>query len=116
MLVPVTPIIAFEIETTPEEPYKRKNKSALNAHKSHIVGISFSAAKEDAIYLPVAHLIGQNGECLPEMREWLASEFFANSTRSLRADKSGSRQVRNRHNQQSTGYPSIPFPKITEFF
>jgi len=72
-------IAAFDFETAPEEPYRREEKAALDAHKSHIVGISFSVAEGDAVYLPIAHRVGQNARGLEEIWDWLASEFFANS-------------------------------------
>jgi len=73
------PAVAFDFETAPEEPYRREEKVALDAHKSHIVGISFSVAEGDAIYLPIAHRVGQNAGGLQEIWDWLATEFFANS-------------------------------------
>lgn len=73
------PIVAFDFETAPEEPYRQEDKAALDAHKSHIVGISFSVAEGNAIYLPIAHRAGQNAEDFVEIWSWLASDFFANN-------------------------------------
>lgn len=55
-------IIAFDFETSPDEAYRSEEKAALDAHKAHIVGVSFSVAEDDAIYVPLAHLKGQNAE------------------------------------------------------
>jgi len=56
--------VAFDFETAPEEKYRREEKAALDAHKSHIVGISFSIAESSGAYLPIAHRAGQNAEGL----------------------------------------------------
>jgi len=52
--------VAFDFETAPTEKYKKEEKAALDAHKSRIVGISFSVAEGDAVYLPLAHRAGEN--------------------------------------------------------
>ncbi len=52
--------VTFDFETAPDEPYRQEDRAALDAHKSHITGISFSVAEGDAVYLPIAHRIGQN--------------------------------------------------------
>ncbi len=70
------PIAAFDFETAPDEPYRNEEKAALDAHKSHIVGISFSVAEGDAVYLPLAHRIGENVSDQSAIWEWL-SGFFA---------------------------------------
>ncbi len=69
-------VVAFDFETAPNEKYKKEDKAALDAHKSHIVGISFSVAENDGIYLPLTHRIGQNANGLVEIWAWLAT-FFA---------------------------------------
>jgi len=68
--------VAFDFETAPNKPYCAEPKAALDAHKAHIAGISFSVAEGDAVYLPIAHRAGQNAEGLPEIWNWLAT-FFA---------------------------------------
>jgi DNA polymerase-1 len=70
------PIVAFDFETAPDERYRREEKAALDAHKSHIAGISFSVAEGDAVYLPIAHRNSSNSENLTEIWNWL-SGFFA---------------------------------------
>jgi DNA polymerase-1 len=72
------PVVAFDFETAPDEKYRREEKAALDAHKSHIVGISFSVAEGDAVYLPIAHRIGSNAENLTDIWNWL-SGFFADT-------------------------------------
>ncbi|MCM1528816.1 MAG: bifunctional 3'-5' exonuclease/DNA polymerase [Alistipes sp.] len=53
-------IVAFDYETSPDEPYRMEEKAALDPHKSHIVGCSFSIKEHTGIYVPVAHKIGEN--------------------------------------------------------
>jgi DNA polymerase-1 len=69
--------VAFDFETAPLEPYRREDRAALDPHKAHIAGISFSVAEGDAVYLPLTHRIGQNAADQPAIWAWLA-EFFAN--------------------------------------
>lgn len=58
-------IIAFDYETAPDEPYRTEEKAALDPHKSHIVGCSFSVKEHTGIYVPVAHKIGENIDNVP---------------------------------------------------
>jgi DNA-directed DNA polymerase len=53
-------VVAFDYETSPDEPYRTEEKAALDPHKSHIVGCSFSIKEHTGIYVPVAHKIGEN--------------------------------------------------------
>ncbi len=73
------PVVAFDFETAPDEKYRNEDKAALDAHKSHIVGISFSVAEGSGVYLPIAHRIGRNVEESTEIWAWLA-EFFASTS------------------------------------
>ena len=70
---------AFDIETAPNEKYRQEEKSALDAHKSHIVGISFSVSEGDGVYLPLTHRTGQNATNPETIWQWLAT-FFTNPT------------------------------------
>ncbi len=72
-----TAIVAFDFETAPDEKYRNEEKSALDAHKSHIVGISFSVVENNAVYLPLTHKIGENAESQDKIWVWLA-DFFTN--------------------------------------
>lgn len=58
-------IVAFDYETAPDEPYRMEEKAALDPHKSHIVGCSFSVKEHTGIYVPVAHKIGENIDNTP---------------------------------------------------
>lgn len=72
-------VVAFDFETAPDEKYRNEDKAALDAHKSHIVGISFSAAEGSGVYLPITHRRGQNADGLTEIWAWLA-EFFTSTS------------------------------------
>ena len=71
-------IIAFDFETAPNEPYREEERAALDAHKAHIVGMSFSAAESEGIYIPIAHKVGKNAAHLTGLWQWLSDEFFRN--------------------------------------
>lgn len=58
-------VVAFDYETAPNEPYQMEEKAALDPHKSHIVGCSFSVKEHTGIYVPVAHKIGENIDNTP---------------------------------------------------
>ncbi|MDR1262544.1 MAG: bifunctional 3'-5' exonuclease/DNA polymerase, partial [Oscillospiraceae bacterium] len=49
-------VVAFDFETAPDDKWRGDHKAALDPHKAHIVGVSFSIAEGDAIYLPINHL------------------------------------------------------------
>ena len=61
-------VVAFDYETAPDAKYRDEEKAALDAHKSHIVGCSFSVKEGTGIYVPVAHKVGKNAD---------AEAFFA---------------------------------------
>ena len=67
--------VAFDFETAPNEKYRKEEKAALDAHKSHIVGISFSIAEGDAVYLPLAHTVGENAADQEAVWNWLDGFF-----------------------------------------
>jgi DNA polymerase-1 len=71
--------VAFDFETAPDEQYRAEEKAALDPHKSHIVGISFSVAEETAVYLPLTHKVGENITDSVELWQYLA-ELFADTT------------------------------------
>ena len=73
--------VAFDFETAPDEPYRREEKAALDAHKSHIVGISFSVEEGEAIYVPLAHNSGTNAEKQDELWLFLKAAVFENKFR-----------------------------------
>ena len=72
-------IAAFDFETAPDEKYRDEERAALDAHKSHIVGISFSVSEGSAIYVPLAHLSGKNVAGQKELWSWLKESFFKNT-------------------------------------
>lgn len=53
-------LVSFDYETAPDTEFRGEDKAALDAHKSHIVGCSFSVRPYTGIYVPVAHLNGNN--------------------------------------------------------
>ena len=71
--------VALDFETAPIDVYRNHDRAALDAHKSYIVGMSFSVAEGDAVYLPLTHRIGQNAADLKGIWAWLA-EFFTNTS------------------------------------
>ncbi len=70
------PLVAFDIETAPLEEYRYVERAALDAHKAHVVGISFSVAEGSGIYVPLAHRKGENANA-DEVWAMLA-DFAAN--------------------------------------
>ena len=44
-------VVAFDFETAPIELFRNEDKAALDAHKSDIVGCSFSVAEGTGKYL-----------------------------------------------------------------
>ncbi|MCL2509216.1 MAG: DNA polymerase [Oscillospiraceae bacterium] len=73
-------LVSFDFETAPDEQWRHEPKAALDPHKAHIVGISFSVAEGNAVYVPIAHKIGENAAPLTELWQWLADNFFASKT------------------------------------
>lgn len=53
-------VVAFDYETAPDEQYRHEDRAALDPHKSHIVGCSFSTAPGEGVYVPIAHKLGSN--------------------------------------------------------
>lgn len=72
------PTAAFDFETAPDDAYRSDERAALDAHKSHIAGISFSVAEGDAVYLPLAHRVGENAAEQDAVWGWLKPAFFMN--------------------------------------
>lgn len=68
-------IVAFDFETSPDDPYRDQDKAALDPARSHIVGCSFSVATETGIYVPIDHRVGTNidkDEFFVFLREFLS--------------------------------------------
>jgi len=68
--------VAFDFETAPDALYRNFDKAALDPHQAHIVGISFSIAEGDAVYLPLTHRGGDNAANQDEIWAWLAEYLF----------------------------------------
>ena len=64
-------IIAFDFETAPMDGCRDEERAALDAHKSIIVGVSFSVAEGTAIYVPLTHRCGQNVNDPKEVMDYL---------------------------------------------
>lgn len=56
------PVVAFDFETAPSDPWREDERAALDAHRSEIVGISLSVMDGDAIYVPLRHRDGGNAD------------------------------------------------------
>ena len=74
------PVVAFDFETAPDEPYRNEPKAALDPHKAHIVGISFSVSEGSAVYVPVAHKVGENMENTDAFWAYLKESLFENKS------------------------------------
>lgn len=48
-------VISFDFETAPNDNYRDQTMAAIDAHKAHIVGVSFSVEEGTGIYAPIAH-------------------------------------------------------------
>ena len=78
-----TKVVAFDFETAPDEAFRDEAKAALDPHKSHIVGCSFSVEEGTGIYVPIAHLIGTNidkEEFFAFLKEFLTSQKIIKGT------------------------------------
>ena len=54
------PVVAFDFEASPHEPYRAEKDAALDPAKAHITGCSFSVSARTGIYVPIAHRTGPN--------------------------------------------------------
>jgi DNA polymerase-1 len=69
--------VGFDYETAPDETYRNDSKAALDAHKSHIAGVSFSVEAGSGIYVPFTHRNGGNIDGgFPLFWTWLHENFF----------------------------------------
>ena len=55
-------IVSFDFETAATDEYRQEEWSALDAHKSYIVGISVSVEAGTGRYIPLRHRVGQNAD------------------------------------------------------
>ena len=70
-------LVSFDFETAPDEGWRHDPKAALDPHKAHIVGISFSIAEGSAVYVPFACVGAVAGE-MAELWAWLEGALFSN--------------------------------------
>lgn len=73
-------VVAFDFETAPNEPYRNEARAALDPHKAHIAGISFSVSEGSAVYVPVAHKVGENIESADVLWEYLKQALYENKS------------------------------------
>ena len=73
--------VAFDFETAPDDAYREEDRAALDAHKSHIAGCSFSTKEGDAFYVPFAHRVGRNAERQDELWAFLTERVYMNPNR-----------------------------------
>jgi len=76
-------IIAFDFETAPDMLYRDEDKAALDPHKAHIAGISFSVEADTGIYVPLNHITGGNCEDIPALWEYLDGLFADPSVKKI---------------------------------
>ena len=74
------PVVAFDFETAPDEPYRNEARAALDPHKAHIAGISFSVSAGSAVYVPVTHKVGKNIENADALWAYLKESLFENKS------------------------------------
>jgi DNA polymerase-1 len=70
--------ISFDFETAPDAPWRGDPKAALDPHKAHIAGISFSVSEGTAVYVPLAHRVGENFGNQNALWGYLRTELFEN--------------------------------------
>ncbi len=69
--------VGFDFETAPDDAYRNDERAALDPHKAHIVGVSFSVAEDDGIYVPLAHKTGVNANVTGMLK--LLADFSADT-------------------------------------
>ena len=72
----------MDIETSPLPQYRNDEKSALDAHKSTITGMSFSVSKGSGIYVPFHHKVGLNADFV-DIWEWIKENILMNENLTL---------------------------------
>lgn len=75
-------LLALDIETSPLPQYRNDEKSALDAHKSTITGMSFSVSKGSGIYVPFHHKVGLNADFV-DIWEWIKENILMNENLTL---------------------------------
>ncbi len=75
-------LLALDIETSPLPQYRNDEKSALDAHKSTITGMSFSVSKGSCIYVPFHHKVGLNADFV-DTWQWIKQNILMNENLTL---------------------------------
>lgn len=70
-------LLALDIETSPLPQYRNDEKSALDAHKSTVTGMSFSVSKGSGIYVPFHHKVGLNADFVNTW-DWIKQNILMN--------------------------------------
>lgn len=73
-------VVAFDFETAPDDAYRDEAKAALDPHKAHITGVSFSVSEGSAVYVPVAHKVGENIENEDALWAYLRESIYENNS------------------------------------
>lgn len=73
--------VAFDFETAPDDAYRDEEKAALDAHKAHVTGCSFSLAEADAFYVPFTHRAGKNVDDPEAVWAFLKDAVYENTGR-----------------------------------
>ena len=89
-------VVAFDYETAPNDEYRSEERAALDPAKAHIVGCSFSVKAYTGIYVPVAHLAGEN----------IDKESFMSFLRSFLSDRSRIKVAHNIAFESAISYAS----------
>ena len=71
-------VVAFDFETAPDDAYRNEAKAAIDPHKAHITGVSFSVSEGSAVYVPVAHKVGENIENADALWAYLKESLYEN--------------------------------------
>lgn len=79
-------LIAFDFETAPNDDFRQEERSALDPHKSHIVGVSFAVSEGSGVYVPMAHKRGVNanvGEVVDALRKVMTDKAITKIAHNL---------------------------------
>lgn len=71
-------VIAFDFETSPNEPYRETDRAALDPYMSDITGISLSVKPGTGRYIPLRHRTGENAD-IQSVMSYLTTRVFQHS-------------------------------------
>ena len=72
-------VIAFDFETSPNEPYRETERAALDPYMSDITGISLSVKPGTGRYIPLRHRTGENAD-IQSVMSYLTTRVFQHSS------------------------------------